>query len=182
MPFGFPVQAHRRNIPIVIDTESKRERVDDLLNLATYIVWIEAPSIPAALVSVLLKLPNIKFVIVTLGEDGYMMLERAEAGMLAYFLGSSDDIAKGIGTVSGKLLLGTAEKIPPSELVMHLLEQFYMGIYFSVSNIYRSVENKESKALIELREESLTCGLEIRKVECVSKTGKRKVAEAKDTC
>lgn len=25
--------------------------------------------------------------------------------------------AKGIGTVSGKLLLGTAEKIPPSELV-----------------------------------------------------------------
>lgn len=53
-------------------------------------VWTEAPSIPAALVSVLLKLPNIKFVIVTLGEDGCMMLERAEAGMLAYFFGSSD--------------------------------------------------------------------------------------------
>lgn len=145
------MQAHRRNIPIVIDAESKRERVDDLLNLATYVVcsarfpqvWTEAPSIPAALVSVLLKLPNIKFVIVTLGEDGCMMLERAEAEDLqseeidvdelfkkmkqsidtdaTSATSISSDIAKlrakGIGTVSGKLLLGTAEKIPPSELV-----------------------------------------------------------------
>lgn len=144
-------EAHRRNIPIVIDAESKRERVDDLLNLATYVVcsarfpqvWTEAPSIPAALVSVLLKLPNIKFVIVTLGEDGCMMLERAEAEDLqseeidvdelfkkmkqsidtdaTSATSISSDIAKlrakGIGTVSGKLLLGTAEKIPPSELV-----------------------------------------------------------------
>ncbi|KAK4728477.1 hypothetical protein R3W88_021465 [Solanum pinnatisectum] len=144
-------EAHRRNIPIVIDAESKRERVDDLLNLATYVVcsarfpqvWTEAPSIPAALVSVLLKLPNIKFVIVTLGEDGCMMLERTEAEDLqseeidvdelfqkmkqsidtdaTSATSISSDIAKlhakGIGTVSGKLLLGTAEKIPPSELV-----------------------------------------------------------------
>ncbi|KAG5592861.1 hypothetical protein H5410_043375 [Solanum commersonii] len=136
-------EAHRRNIPIVIDAESKRERVDDLLNLATYVVWTEAPSIPAALVSVLLKLPNIKFVIVTLGEDGCMMLERAEAEDLqseeidvdelfqkmkqsidtdaTSATSISSDIAKlhakGVGTVSGKLLLGTAEKIPPSELV-----------------------------------------------------------------
>ncbi|XP_025888192.1 uncharacterized protein [Solanum lycopersicum] len=106
-------------------------------------VWTEAPSIPAALVSVLLKLPNIKFVIVTLGEDGCMMLERAEAEDLqseeidvdelfkkmkqsidtdaTSATSISSDIAKlrakGIGTVSGKLLLGTAEKIPPSELV-----------------------------------------------------------------
>ncbi|KAG5592845.1 hypothetical protein H5410_043359 [Solanum commersonii] len=100
-------EAHRRNIPIVIDAESKRERRDfhrqvsytDKLQWHCsfavefqfgYLVWIEALSIPAALVSVLLKLPNIKFVIVTLGEDGCMMLERAEAGMLAYFFGSSD--------------------------------------------------------------------------------------------
>ncbi|XP_055821264.1 uncharacterized protein LOC129889831 isoform X2 [Solanum dulcamara] len=144
-------EAHRRNIPIVIDAESKRERVDDLLNLATYVVcsarfpqvWTEAPSVPAALVSVLLKLPNIKFVIVTLGEDGCMMLERAEAEDLQSEEIDIDDLfkkmkqsidtdststtcissdiaklhAKGIGTVSGKLLLGTAEKIPPSELV-----------------------------------------------------------------
>lgn len=144
-------EAHRRNIPIVIDAESKRERVDDLLNLATYVVcsarfpqvWTEAPSIPAALVSVLLKLPNIKFVIVTLGEDGCMMLERAEAEDLQSEEIDVDDLfkkmkqsidsdstsatcissdtaklhAKGIGTVSGKLLLGTAEKIPPIELV-----------------------------------------------------------------
>ncbi|KAK4338223.1 hypothetical protein RND71_042710 [Anisodus tanguticus] len=144
-------EAHRRNIPIVIDAESKRERVDDLLNLATYVVcsarfpqaWTEAPSVPDALVSILLKLPNIKFVIVTLGEDGCMMLERAEAEDLQSEEIDVDDLfkkmkqridtdstsatcissdiaklhAEGIGTVSGKLLLGTAEKIQPSELV-----------------------------------------------------------------
>ncbi|XP_018622337.1 uncharacterized protein [Nicotiana tomentosiformis] len=144
-------EAHRRNIPIVIDAESKRERVDDLLNLATYVVcsarfpqaWTEAPSVPDALVSVLLKLPNIKFVIVTLGEDGCLMLQRAEAEDFQSEEIDVDDLfkkmkqsidadatsptcissdiaklhAKGIGTVSGKLLLGTAEKIPPSELV-----------------------------------------------------------------
>ncbi|XP_059275908.1 uncharacterized protein LOC132030344 [Lycium ferocissimum] len=144
-------EAHQRNIPIVIDAESKRERVDDLLNLATYVVcsarfpqaWTEAPSVQDALVSVLLKLPNVKFVIVTLGEDGCMMLERAEAEDLQSEEIDIDDLfkkmkqsidtesstatcissditklhPKGIGTVSGKLLLGTAEKIPPSELV-----------------------------------------------------------------
>ncbi|XP_016569498.1 sulfofructose kinase isoform X1 [Capsicum annuum] len=144
-------EAHQRNIPIVVDAESKRERVDDLLNLATYVVcsarfpqaWTGNPSVPDALVSVLLKLPNVKFVIVTLGEDGCMMLERSEAEDLQSEESDvkelfkkmkksidtdstsatciSSDItqlhAKGIGTVSGRLLLGTAEKIPPSELV-----------------------------------------------------------------
>lgn len=47
--------------------------------------WTGNPSVPDALVFVLLKLPNVKFVIVTLAEDGYMILERVEAGMLAYF-------------------------------------------------------------------------------------------------
>ncbi|XP_016471152.1 uncharacterized protein LOC107793340 isoform X2 [Nicotiana tabacum] len=105
--------------------------------------WTEAPSVPDALVSVLLKLPNIKFVIVTLGEDGCLMLQRAEAEDFQSEEIDVDDLfkkmkqsidadatsptcissdiaklhAKGIGTVSGKLLLGTAEKIPPSELV-----------------------------------------------------------------
>lgn len=42
--------------------------------------WTEAPSIPSALVSMLLRLPKIKFVIVTLGEDGCVMLERSTEG------------------------------------------------------------------------------------------------------
>lgn len=33
-----PVQANRRNIPILIDAEKKREGLDDLLNLADYVV------------------------------------------------------------------------------------------------------------------------------------------------
>lgn len=45
-----------------------------------YQEWTQAPSIPSALVSMLLRLPNIKFVIVTLGEDGCLMLERSING------------------------------------------------------------------------------------------------------
>ncbi|PHU28520.1 hypothetical protein BC332_00613 [Capsicum chinense] len=111
--------------------------------LSALVAWTGNPSVPDALVSVLLKLPNVKFVIVTLGEDGCMMLERSEAEDLQSEESDvnelfkkmkksidtdstsatciSSDItqlhAKGIGTVSGRLLLGTAEKIPPSELV-----------------------------------------------------------------
>lgn len=33
-----PVQANRRNVPILIDAEKKREGLDDLLNLADYVV------------------------------------------------------------------------------------------------------------------------------------------------
>ncbi|KAH8517552.1 hypothetical protein H0E87_005469 [Populus deltoides] len=74
-----------KNIPILIDAERKREGLDDLLPLASYAVcsskfplaWTEAPSISSALVSMLLRLPKIKFVIVTLGEDGCVMLERS---------------------------------------------------------------------------------------------------------
>lgn len=43
--------------------------------------WTNAPSIPTALVSILLRLSNVKFVIATLGEDGCLMLERTEAGI-----------------------------------------------------------------------------------------------------
>ncbi|GJN12827.1 hypothetical protein PR202_ga31141 [Eleusine coracana subsp. coracana] len=39
--------------------------------------WTGASSVPVALVSMLLRLPNIKFVIVTLGEKGCIMLERS---------------------------------------------------------------------------------------------------------
>ena len=43
--------------------------------------WTEAKSFPSALVSMLLKLPKLKFAIVTLGEDGCIMLERSVAGI-----------------------------------------------------------------------------------------------------
>ncbi|KAL7084355.1 hypothetical protein ACP275_14G219300 [Erythranthe tilingii] len=143
-------EATRRGIPILIDAERKREGLDDLLNLSNYAIcsakfpqeWTGAPSVPSALVSMLLKLPNIKFVVVTLGEDGCVMLERSsESGQSeevdvddlletlklkkdsdATFptCVSSNEVklrAKGIGSVCGRLLLGTAERIPASELV-----------------------------------------------------------------
>ncbi|EYU46377.1 hypothetical protein ABFS82_04G047700 [Erythranthe guttata] len=144
-------EAACKGIPILIDAERKREGLDDLLSLSSYVIcaakfpqaWTGAPSVPSALCSMLLKLPKVKFVIVTLGEDGCIMLERGvcenvqseevDVDDLLYTLKnkmsndttspicvSSSEVklcAKGIGTVWGKLLLGTAEKIPPSELV-----------------------------------------------------------------
>ncbi|KAA8550679.1 hypothetical protein F0562_002363 [Nyssa sinensis] len=144
-------EANRRSIPILIDAERKREGLDELLNFSDYVVcsakfpqaWTEAPSIPSALVSMLLRLPNIKFVIVTLGEDGCIMLERSvteddwseemDVDSLLESLKQRMDSnaaipacisstvmklrANGVGTVSGRLFVGTAEKIPPSELV-----------------------------------------------------------------
>ncbi|KAL5796434.1 hypothetical protein ACOSQ2_001254 [Xanthoceras sorbifolium] len=144
-------EAARKKIPIFIDLERKREGLDDLLKLADYAAcsakfpqaWTEAPSIPSALVSMLLRLPNMKFVIVTLGEGGCIMLERSENegpeseetdvdSLFELLKQRKDDSvpfptcvsslvtklrANGIGTVSGRLFVGTAEKIPPSELI-----------------------------------------------------------------
>ncbi|XP_004290006.1 PREDICTED: ribokinase [Fragaria vesca subsp. vesca] len=144
-------EATRRSIPILIEAERIREGLDDLLNLAEYAIcsvkfpqaWTEAKSFPSALVSMLLKLPKLKFAIVTLGEDGCLMLERSveeppqteeidvESLFEALKQRKDDSItiptyisspvtklkASGIGTVSGRLFVGTAEKIPPSELV-----------------------------------------------------------------
>ncbi|XP_057425953.1 uncharacterized protein LOC130719344 [Lotus japonicus] len=143
-------EAVRRNIPILVDAERPREGLDDLLKVADYVVcsakfptaWTEASTIPQALVSMLLRLPKIKFVIVTLGKDGCIMLERSANGPSAEevnvdsFLESlelkknkstsipaciSSPVAKfkseGIGTVCGKLYVGTAESIPSSELI-----------------------------------------------------------------
>lgn len=144
-------EATRRNIPILIDAEKKREGLDELLALADYVVcsakfpqaWTEAPSVPSALVSMLLRLPNIKFVIVTFGEDGCMMLERntiegpdlEEVEIDGLFQSIQQRIEKNsarptcvsaaakklqanrIGSLSGRLFVATAEKIPPSELI-----------------------------------------------------------------
>ncbi|XVE72833.1 hypothetical protein DITRI_Ditri11bG0070200 [Diplodiscus trichospermus] len=101
--------------------------------LSTREAWREAPSVPSALISMLLRLPNLKFVIVTLGEDGCIMLERNVNGgsyaeeidvhSLLESLKQRKDDSKTIpevyliGTVTGRLFVGTAEKIPLSELV-----------------------------------------------------------------
>jgi len=149
---ALPIQAKSRSIPILIDAEKKREGLDDLLNLSDYVVcsakfpqaWTEASSIPSALLSMLLRLPNVKFVIVTLGGDGCIMLQRSATEgdqseeididclleSLNQRKGSSNTViptcissagtklrANGIGTISGQLFIGTAEKIPPSELL-----------------------------------------------------------------
>uniref|UniRef100_A0A1J3DIX7 Ketohexokinase n=1 Tax=Noccaea caerulescens TaxID=107243 RepID=A0A1J3DIX7_NOCCA len=144
-------EASRKKIPILVDAEKKREGLDHLLQLADYVVctakfpqaWTEASSTPAALVSMLLRLPKLKFVIVTLGEEGCLMIQRASEeasdsketdieSLLETLKHRTDSTttsptcvslettklkANGIGTLSGRLFLGTAEKIPPQELV-----------------------------------------------------------------
>ncbi|XP_027366079.1 ribokinase-like isoform X3 [Abrus precatorius] len=106
--------------------------------------WTEASSIPRALVSIILRLPRLKFVIATLGKDGCIMLEKCEddegshleeidvdsclisltkrkdnSTVMPTCISSSVTKfrADGIGCVCGRLYFGTAEKIPPSELI-----------------------------------------------------------------
>lgn len=106
--------------------------------------WTGASSIPVALVSMLLILPNIKFVIVTLGEKGCLMLERSTtdaseadeidvenllesleqkvelSSSMPKCIASKSNLrisADGVGSMSGRLLLGTAEVIPSEELI-----------------------------------------------------------------
>ncbi|KAG5413244.1 hypothetical protein IGI04_000811 [Brassica rapa subsp. trilocularis] len=144
-------EASRKKIPILVDAEKKRDGLDDLLRLADYVVctakfpqaWTEVSSIPCALVSMLLRLPKLKFVIVTLGEEGCLMIQRdsteaseskeTDIESLVETLKDRVDStatfptcvssetaklkANGVGTLSGRLFLGTAEKIPPEELV-----------------------------------------------------------------
>ncbi|KAM7521769.1 hypothetical protein LguiA_011671 [Lonicera macranthoides] len=144
-------EADCKSIPILIDAEKKREGLDNLLSFSDYVVcsanfpqaWTEAPSVSSALVSMLLRLPKIKFVIVTLGEGGCIMLERSVTEAVQSEEMDIDSLleslkqkidngtviptcissgvtnlqAEGVGAVTGRLFLGTAEKIPSSELV-----------------------------------------------------------------
>ncbi|PNX75317.1 pfkB family carbohydrate kinase, partial [Trifolium pratense] len=151
-------EAFRQNISILVDAERPREGLNDLLNLADYVVcsekfpqasksyheaWTETSSIPRALVSIILRLPRLKFVIATLGKDGCIMLEKCadedshleeadvDNSMKSLTMRKDDSIvmptcfasnvtkfrAEGIGSVCGRLYFGTSEKIPPSELI-----------------------------------------------------------------
>lgn len=145
-------EAARRKIPMLVDAERKREGLDDLLNLASYVIcsenfpqqWTEASSTPIALVSMFLRLPNLKFVIVTQGDKGCVMLEKsikesvgdeeADVESLLESLkkevkqNSKDPIcvpsksdlrikAEGVGSVNGRLLLGTAEVLSSEDVI-----------------------------------------------------------------
>ncbi|KAK7393337.1 hypothetical protein VNO78_21890 [Psophocarpus tetragonolobus] len=145
-------EAFRQNISILIDAERPREGLNELLSLADYAVcsekfpqaWTEESSIPRALVSIILRLPRLKFAIVTLGKDGCIMLENCVndesshieemdvESCLTSLKKRGDDStamptciaspvtklrAEGIGSVFGRLYFGTSEKIPPSELI-----------------------------------------------------------------
>uniref|UniRef100_A0ACD5ZW69 Uncharacterized protein n=1 Tax=Avena sativa TaxID=4498 RepID=A0ACD5ZW69_AVESA len=145
-------EASQRKIPILIDAEKKRDGLDELLNFASYVVcsakfpqaWTGASSTPVGLVHMLLRLPNIKFVIVTRGEKGCLMLERSMTdaseteetdvedllesleqkvdlnSSLPKCIASKSNLrisADGVGSMSGRLLLGTAESILSEELI-----------------------------------------------------------------
>ncbi|KQJ97005.1 ketohexokinase isoform X3 [Brachypodium distachyon] len=106
--------------------------------------WTSISSIPSALLEILLQYPHAKFVIATLGEKGCMMLEQIEDGddpgvgaadiknvaeSLQVKAHNDDSLptcvsskfmrlsSRGIGTIFGRVLIGTAERIPASELV-----------------------------------------------------------------
>ncbi|KAL8258998.1 hypothetical protein R6Q59_026951 [Mikania micrantha] len=138
------IQANQRGIPILVDAERLREGLDEFLNLSDYVAWTKAPTVSSALVSMLLRLPKVKFVIVTLGPDGCIMLERSITAddakteeldvdnlleQLKLKIDCSKTVpscvssgvvrlqAEGTGSVCGRLFLGTAEKIPELELV-----------------------------------------------------------------
>ncbi|PKI76833.1 hypothetical protein CRG98_002819 [Punica granatum] len=138
-------EAARRNIPILLDAEKKREGLYDILVLARYAVcaakfpqaWTEAPTIGSALVSMLLRLPKFSYLTGILWWNLYLaeqppteevdvdsllrsLEQRKDNTVTAPICISSEVVsmrAEGIGTVHGKLFLGTAEKIPPSELI-----------------------------------------------------------------
>ncbi|KAL0737076.1 hypothetical protein Bca4012_013286 [Brassica carinata] len=102
--------------------------------------WTGSPTSPSALLSMLIRLPKLKFVIMTLGEQGCVMLERCpnevpeseeetDIDELHESLKQSTDFTSVLpvcnssmvtrlkGNITGRLYIVTAEKIPPSELM-----------------------------------------------------------------
>ncbi|CAK9859541.1 unnamed protein product [Sphagnum jensenii] len=146
-------EATERHLPILVDAERKREGLDNLLTFADYIVasakfplsWTEEPTLAEALLTMMVRLPRAKFLIVTLGASGCVMLERHSSDVaesktqnLQMLLETLLKEAEGLNpsqpsvvsskvvkltsnsskrTLTGRLLVGTAEAIPSAELV-----------------------------------------------------------------
>ncbi|KAI3449844.1 hypothetical protein Pfo_006509 [Paulownia fortunei] len=113
-------EATRRGIPILIDSERKREGLDDLLSLSTYVVCLAkfpqvrsffcslytgAPSVPFALCSMLIKLPIFLYAF-----DYYFLFEEVDVDDLL-------DTLKNKKNSNTTMPICVSSKIPPSELV-----------------------------------------------------------------
>ncbi|XP_042515773.1 ribokinase-like isoform X6 [Macadamia integrifolia] len=94
--------------------ELKADGVD-----TSYIVaWTKAPSMPSALVSILLRLPNVKFVIVTLGVDGCIMLDRCVEGTTEKIPASELIDTTGAGDAFiGAILYAICVEMPPEKML-----------------------------------------------------------------
>ncbi|KAK9756811.1 hypothetical protein RND81_01G122400 [Saponaria officinalis] len=181
-------EASRRSIPILIDAEKKRDGLDELLGFATYVVctakfpqaWTEASSVPKALLSMLSRLPKVKFVIVTLGEDGCVMLERSDSEAAVVDEMDIDEVLKSLkqrapdnssipssissslmklrgnelDTLVGRLHVGTAENIPASELV----DTTGAGDAFIGAVLYAICANMPPEKMLPLAAQVAACG------------------------
>ncbi|KAF3791285.1 Ketohexokinase [Nymphaea thermarum] len=113
-------EASNLGIPILVDAERKREGLDDLLNLADYVVC--SAKFPQA---------SLQLINYDLYADGPGMDNMDVDSLFDSLKQNIDDSiipkcfpskvvmlrADGIGQVIGRIIIGTADKIPPSELI-----------------------------------------------------------------
>ncbi|CAM6081825.1 unnamed protein product [Calypogeia fissa] len=148
---GLLVQARRRQLPIIVDAERKREKMDEILTFADYLVcsakfpqvWTEAPTLAEALIGLAVLLPRLRFIIVTQGSQGCVMLERSTSeaddildtnATLLLLRNEAEQVhnseptvfsskvgafqgSSSNGAVVGRLLVGTAATLQPEEVV-----------------------------------------------------------------
>lgn len=148
-------KAARLHIPIILDAENwKREALGDLMQFAEYVTcsgsfplgWTNLDNLAEAILAMASNLPRLKFLIVTLGASGCVMLEVAHQDLaaaevldvsetlkslqqesvqtssgqplvLSSKVGRLTSAVSGGKQILGRLLVGTAESIPPEELV-----------------------------------------------------------------
>ena len=101
-------RAVQEGLLILVDAERPREGLDDLLAVADYVVcsshfpnlWSGERRLGRALLLLLHRLPQLRFVVVTLGSLGYAMVERA-AGSRG--VGEAQDIDTLLETLRGRV-------------------------------------------------------------------------------
>ncbi|KAJ1416827.1 Ribokinase-like [Sesbania bispinosa] len=103
-------EAFHQNISILVDAERPREGLNELLEMADYVVCSE--KFPQAKGSHLEEMDvDCALKSLTMKKDNSIAMPTCIASSVTKFR------AEGIGTLCGRLYLGTAEKIPPSELI-----------------------------------------------------------------